>query len=299
MSTTGIAVWEDKNSYLSSGNFEHFYRMAKMISQTQMVPKSYHNKPQDVLVAMEMGRSLNLSPLQAVQNIAVINGKPTMYGDALLAVCSGHPEFEDIIEGALLNEKGELLGAECTIKRKGRTPVYKAFTVKQAEKANLWKKAGVWTSYPERMLQMRARGFALRDCFADALAGVSVAEEVQDYEIDITPKSQTDKLNRQLGDQRNATTDTIKSSSTKDEAEVNQITGEVVDVRQEKATAISEASETELASSSNIEKINALLEAKKFNNGRFDKALAYFKVDNILKLTQKQSEKFIMLLEKA
>lgn len=178
------------DSLLSPSNFEHAYRMANMICKTEMVPKAYQNKPQDVLVAMEMGRTLGLSPLSAVQNIAVINGRPTLYGDAILAVCSGHPDFENIEECPIL-EGEKVIGYTCRVKRRGRGVTSQTFTIEQATNAGLWGKIGPWKSYPQRMLQMRARAFALRDSFADALGGVRVTEEVQDYEIkNVTPQKE-------------------------------------------------------------------------------------------------------------
>lgn len=184
-----LSVKEDSNSLLSQNNFEHYYRIANMMSKSEMVPKGYKDKPQDILLAMEYGRSLNLGPLQAVQNIAVINGKPSIYGDGILAVCSGHPEFENIEEQPII-EAGKTIGYKCTVKRKGRSDVTQSFTIEQATAAGLWGRQGPWKQYPDRMLQMRARSFALRDSFADALGGVRVAEEVQDYEIkDVTPQS--------------------------------------------------------------------------------------------------------------
>lgn len=180
----------DQNSYLTKDNFEHYYRIAKMMAQSQMVPKNYIDKPQDVLIAMEYGRSLSLGPLQAIQNIAVINGKPSLYGDCVLAVCSGHPDFENIDEEPILDDKNNVIGYLCTVKRKGRSAVTQSFTIQDATAAQLWGKQGPWKNYPNRMLQMRARAFALRDSFADALGGVRIAEEVQDYKEvkDITPK---------------------------------------------------------------------------------------------------------------
>lgn len=180
----------EQNSYFSKDNFEHYYRIANMMSKTQMVPKGYIDKPQDILVAMEMGRQLNLSPLQAIQNIAVINGKPSLYGDGILAVCSGHPDFEDISEEQILDKDNKVIGYRCSIKRKGRSVVSQCFTIEDATAAQLWGKQGPWKQYPQRMLQMRARAFALRDSFADALGGVRIAEEVNDYQEpkDITPK---------------------------------------------------------------------------------------------------------------
>ena len=174
-------------SMLAPENFEHWYRVSNMMAQSQMVPKAYHGKAPDVLLAMEYGASLGMTPLAAVQNIAVINGRPSLWGDAILAVCSGHKEFENITEEPMLAADKSVEGYRCTIKRKGRSDVTQVFTVADAKKAALWGKAGPWSSYPARMLQMRARAFALRDSFADALMGISSADEVQDY-IDITPE---------------------------------------------------------------------------------------------------------------
>jgi len=182
-------IVETQGSLLSPGNFEHSFRVARMMAESEMVPKNYIGKPQDILIAMEMGVSLGLGALQAIQNVAVINGKPCIYGDAMLAVCSGHPEFEDIKEEPMLSDSGKVIGFKCTVKRKGRSDVVSTYTIENAQQAQLWGKSGPWKQYPERMLKMRARGFALRDSFADALGGIRIAEEVRDYDVrDITPK---------------------------------------------------------------------------------------------------------------
>lgn len=186
----------DGTSLLSKDNFEHAFRIANMMAKSEMVPKGYRDKPQDILIAMEMGQSLGLSPLSAIQNIAVINGRPCLWGDAVLAVCSGHPEFDDITENELFDGQGVTTGYVCTVKRKGRTPVTKQFTVEDAKKAGLWGKSGPWTQYPNRLLQMRARAFALRDSFADALGGIRMAEEVSDYSKENTKENKKDFMDK-------------------------------------------------------------------------------------------------------
>ena len=157
-------------------NMSEAMEFAKLVAGSGMIPKQYENKPAAVLVAIQMGAELGLSPMASLQNIAVINGRPSVWGDALLALCSGHPDFEDCIE------KESDTGATCVIKRKGRTAIERTFTVDDAKKAGLWGKAGPWQQYPKRMLKMRARGFALRDAFPDALRGVISAEEASDYQ---------------------------------------------------------------------------------------------------------------------
>jgi hypothetical protein len=80
-------------------------------------------------------------------------------------------------------------------RRHGSAPVVGRFSVADARAASLWGKAGPWKQYPQRMLQMRARGFALRDDFADLLRGVMSAGEARDIPRgmpDVTPPAATD-----------------------------------------------------------------------------------------------------------
>ena len=69
--------------------------------------------------------------------------------------------------------------------RRGQPPERRTFSVADAKRAKLWFKAGPWTTYPDRMPQMRARGFAIRDTFPDALRGVITAEEAQDHPTEV------------------------------------------------------------------------------------------------------------------
>lgn len=154
-------------------------QIADMLSKSSMVPKAYQNKPQDTLVAMMMGSELGLNPIQSLQNIAVINGKPCVYGDALPALVQNHPQFGGMEES--FTETGMV--ATCTVWRKGGSKHTQTFSQSDAVKANLWDKAGPWKQYPKRMLAMRARGFALRNQFADALAGLITREEAEDMPL--------------------------------------------------------------------------------------------------------------------
>jgi hypothetical protein len=71
------------------------------------------------------------------------------------------------------------------VKRRDRSPVVRTFSEADAKKAGLWGKAGPWQQYPSRMLQMRARSWALRDAFPDALRGLGIREEVADYQVKV------------------------------------------------------------------------------------------------------------------
>jgi hypothetical protein len=165
---------------------------SNMLSKSTMVPKAYQNKPEDVLVAVQWGYELGLAPLQALQNIATINGKPSVYGDAAMALVQNSPVCEDVKE-YFEGEGTSNPIAVCVAKRKNRTEVISKYSVEDAKRAGLWNKQGPWTQYPKRMLQMRARGFALRDAFPDVLKGLITVEEAQDYPDD-TPVAQTPQI---------------------------------------------------------------------------------------------------------
>ena len=155
-------------------------QFSEMLASSSMVPRAYQGKPNDVLVCLQWGYEMGMAPMQALQNIAVINGKPSMYGDSLMALVQASPTCENV-EEYFENEGTPNPVAVCVAKRKGRTPVIFKFSVEDAKRAGLWGKTGPWTAYPKRMMQMRARGFALRDAFADVLTGLITAEEAHDY----------------------------------------------------------------------------------------------------------------------
>ena len=158
-----------------------------MLANSSMVPKAYQGKPQDILVCVQWGMEMGLAPMQALQNIAVINGKPSVYGDAAMALVQASPVCEDV-EEFFENEGTPNPVAVCVAKRKGRKPVTARFSVEDAKRAGLWGKQGPWSAYPKRMMQMRARGFALRDAFPDVLKGMITVEEAQDYPEEAKPR---------------------------------------------------------------------------------------------------------------
>jgi transcription termination factor NusB len=155
--------------------------LATMISKSSFAPKGMANKPGDVLLAWQLGAEIGLSLMQALQNIAVINGKPTIYGDAALAVVQSHPHYVNHREWYEGSVKDGSRIAYCAVTRRGSPEHIVGFSMDDAKKASLWGKSGPWSQYSDRMLQMRARGFAIRDKFSDALKGIITREEAEDY----------------------------------------------------------------------------------------------------------------------
>lgn len=177
-------------------SFGEAKEIANMIAMSDFAPKDYKGKSGNVIIAIQMGADLGLKPMQALQNIAVINGRPSIYGDAALALVLGANILEDFQEFYEGEEGSDKFTAVCIAKRKGMaTAVRRTFSVADAKAAGLWMKKGhnggdtPWVTYPKRMLLFRARGFTLRDVASDVLMGLILVEEAQDYPtvIDVTP----------------------------------------------------------------------------------------------------------------
>lgn len=174
---------------LAPQTFAQWMQLAEYMAKSSLVPKDFRDKPGDCLVAMQMGASVGLNPFQAIQSIAVINGRPCMWGDAVLGIVMASGLLEDI------DETDDGTTATCTVKRKGKpTPVVRTFSMQDAIEAKVYEKdsqgvgkwvslaeRAVWRSYKKRMRQMRSRSWALRDAFPDVLKGLAIREEVEDY----------------------------------------------------------------------------------------------------------------------
>ena len=161
-----------------------FSNMSEMMSFCVHVANSAQFKdittPEVAMIRLQAGLELGLTPIWSLANIMVTNGRPSVWGDALLGIVLARPDCEDVLETT--EGEGDAMAAVCEVKRKGRAPVIRRFSVADAKKAGLWSKAGPWTQYGQRMLQMRARSWACRDAYADALRGLGVREEMESIE---------------------------------------------------------------------------------------------------------------------
>lgn len=172
---------------LTPTTFDEAWRMAQILAKTEFAPLAFRGKPDAILGALAMGAEVGLSPMQALQSITIINGHASLWGDGQLAVVRRDPSVIKVDE--FLDDK--TMKATCVLKRKNASGeeeiTTRSFSVEDAKTAGLWNKPGTWQSYPKRMLQMRARSFALRDGAADLLRGFAQAEEM----LDVEPKNVT------------------------------------------------------------------------------------------------------------
>jgi hypothetical protein len=172
-------------------NLEDLTNLARLLMQSGFVPSSYRGIG-DVLAAMSYGQELGMSPVQATQSLAIVNGRPCLWGDGMIALVRRSPVCEWIHEEIVDKRTAAAVDitAVCRAKRKGDDHIHeRRFSYEDAMRAELTGKP-TWKKHMPRMLQMRARSWCLRDVFADVLCGLQMGEEVQDYsELTVQPAS--------------------------------------------------------------------------------------------------------------
>jgi hypothetical protein len=189
---------------------EGAWRFSKILSESGIVPEDFRGKPANVFVALQLGAELGLAPMQALQSICVINGRPSIWGDGFIALLikspayADHEEYYETAKGrtdrlTADDLKNDATAAVCTMWRVNKAqPVTRRFTIAQAKKAELWTKKGPWQTYPDRMLLYKARNWAGRDLFPDVLRGLVSAEEaLEKPDITERPPARVMRLSEQ------------------------------------------------------------------------------------------------------
>tara|TARA_Y100001938_G_scaffold150301_1_gene240581 strand:+ start:3690 stop:4478 length:789 start_codon:yes stop_codon:yes gene_type:complete len=200
--TIGRVAASESKGYIVPTNAEEAYELARLLETS--AGSSFKDLNQ-IATAILAGQEAGLGPVYSVQNIAIINGRPSMWGNAILALIQSSGKLEDYkvqrigpsfdIDSAEIKDWPADFGVTVTMKRRGQeTPYVGKFTVGDAKRAGLWMntRKSPWINHPLDMLERRALGKAANKGFADVLAGLGVREEQEDYH---SPKNEVDHSN--------------------------------------------------------------------------------------------------------
>lgn len=168
-------------------SLEDAFQFANVLLKSGMAPKG--STAESIMISVQMGYEVGLKPMASIQNIACINGRPAIWGDAIVGLVRASGEMEDYREEEVGTFPNDDYGWKCTTKRKSdKSEQTSTFTIADAKQAKIWG-TNTWAKYPKRMLKLRARGYAMRDTYGDILRGLQVAEEVMDYPAEAIPAS--------------------------------------------------------------------------------------------------------------
>ena len=207
MENRHVPVMAKSGFSLVAGNFEEAMKIANMLAGSKLVPQQYQGHPEDVLIACSWGESLGLKPLSALNAIAVVNGRPQLFGDALKALIMKHGTIEENWD----NEQGVWT---MTAHRKGFPDVTWSYGYNDAiaaghvsynPQSNTFglgaRKSEAWVKYTKRMCQLKCRNFVIRDAFPDVIQGIDIEgsddDVMQISEVQTEPVTEVPAIEQQ------------------------------------------------------------------------------------------------------
>lgn len=180
---TKTSIESESSIYHSADSFEFAQRQAKSLADSQLVPTQYQGQQglPNCLVALEMSKRMNLSPLTVMQNLNIIHGKPSWSAQFIASTimsCGRFSNFDYLVKG-----QGETLEVQCIATRLEDKKQVKGTAVSmRMARMEGWTKNSKYSSMPELMLRNRAATFFGRQYIPDLLLGVQTSEEVVDIE---------------------------------------------------------------------------------------------------------------------
>jgi len=187
-------------SFDDAKSFEHLQRVAKVFSQSSLVPDTFRGKMSECIIALEMAHRIGASPLAVMQNIYIVHGKPAWSSQFLISCVNACGKFSPLRYEMTEGDTACVAWAyDLLTKEKLRSP---KITMAMANAEGWVSKSGSkWKTMPDLMLRYRAATLFARTYCPELTMGIQTKDEV----IDVTdavvvstpqrPRSSTSLLN--------------------------------------------------------------------------------------------------------
>lgn len=172
-------------AFANGEQFQMAMRAAEMLASSSMVPTTYQNNPGSCFIALNSALRLRMDPLMIMQNLYVVQGRPSWSGQFAIALVNICPKFE-LTWFEFRNGEDFQAGVRMCAQLKTGQHVYGTWVTPEMVKAEGWGKK--WQTMPEQMYKYRAAAFFARTNCPEALLGLSVEGEAED----MVGKSQPD-----------------------------------------------------------------------------------------------------------
>ena len=186
MTDSALTTTRPSSIYAGMEAFDNAQRIAKSLASSTLVPQQFQGQQgyANCLVALEIAGRMTLSPLQVMQNLHIIHGRPSWSSQFIIALINGCGRFEPL--QYRVTGKGDDLACQCVAKEISSEAELEGPTVTMAmAKAEGWatKSGSKWRTMPDLMIRYRAAAMWGRLYIPDLLVGISHSqEEVMDIE---------------------------------------------------------------------------------------------------------------------
>lgn len=175
--TEAVSLW-------SYNNFDEAIRKAKILASSDLVPAgTYKGKAANCLIALDMAQRTGLSPLYVMQNLYIIQGRPSWSGQFCITAINGCGRFSPLEFVRLVDDDGNLLGYYAQATRFSDNKICQGAPVTwETVKGEGWlnKSGSKWQTMPELMFRYRCAAFFARTYCPDVLNGLQTVDEVRD-----------------------------------------------------------------------------------------------------------------------
>lgn len=195
-------IWTDQNA------FQTAMRMANALSASTIVPRDYQgeNGLGNCMIALEMASRLNTSPLMVMQNLYVVNGRPSWSSQYIIAMINNSKKYRTELQFEFEGEGDTLACTAYVEDYSGRTIKGPKITMEMA-KAEGWvsKNGSKWKTMPEVMIRYRAASFFGRLNCPDMIMGLYSTEEAAEIDADfIVVDEVADRVEKEIIENANS-----------------------------------------------------------------------------------------------
>lgn len=161
-------------------NFKNAMQMATQLAKSDMIPTIYKNKPENCIIALELSNRLKLSPFLVMQNMYIVQGKPSWSSSFIISCINGSGRFAGPLKFEMDAGRTKCR-AYATEKISGEKLVGPLITMEMAHAEGwLGKNGSKWKTMPELMLRYRAAAFFGRLYCPEIINGMLTDDEAQD-----------------------------------------------------------------------------------------------------------------------
>lgn len=167
------------------------HKIATVLSGTGMVPQAYRGKPDDAAAAILYGAEVGLKPQQALQQVFVVHGQPSIYARTMVALLKAKGYRFETIEST---DQGVTV--------RGTSPrgevEESTWTVDRAKTAGYTSNKKYATD-PQAMLYAKAASEVSRKLAPDVLLGIKYAAEDLELEQSQPVRATAERTDRRGG----------------------------------------------------------------------------------------------------
>lgn len=179
-----------KGIFASSNNFKMAWQMAQSLAQSNVVPQTFQRNPANCLIAIEQANRLGMSPFHVMQNLHVIQGRPSWSASWIIAMVNRFGGFDMELQYEEKRDKdGKAFSCQCWTTKNGRRVDGIVIDMDMA-RAEGWtaKNGSKWKTMPQVMLRYRAAAFFARMNCPEITLGMYSKEEAEDMAYAEGPK---------------------------------------------------------------------------------------------------------------